>query len=335
MTFLTQDQILELHRAILRADLCGARHTLLRGIDQAFVANLPAANAHSEQILSDLFEMNRTERLANDTCPLHIWLSTAAELASARPEAEVFRRYADHRPRATPSKHVFERIAPHQFDLEDTVRDYLDAIYRGRGCRLFGFAAHGSYLYAKHLCERLVHELAPRESEVRALGKLDDRLDDRVGHFVVTLEKLVDRSPRPNLIAWLTASSESAAHRFWQGVRDAFGVDGKLKRRLILVVALEPSLTAPAGLIPLQRPAFAVSHAYQYSRDLAEALEPGDPGELREFLIGQLVEKCSRGDGLDVERVYEFLAIMKELVDEQQQQRLSVDELRTHIEMWG
>lgn len=88
---LRHDEILELHRAVVSAQLTGSRAALLVGIDAAFVAALPSAASPSDQILCDLGALNAAGGLADRSVPLAIWLANALTLAGVRKEAAVFR----------------------------------------------------------------------------------------------------------------------------------------------------------------------------------------------------------------------------------------------------
>src|SRR5438874_579664 len=91
MPLLPHDQILRLHEAIVSAGRAGSRTALLGGLDARFVAELPSAPDPSSQILCDLTELNRIERLVDRTVPLRRWLENAEQLAGLRVEAELFR----------------------------------------------------------------------------------------------------------------------------------------------------------------------------------------------------------------------------------------------------
>src|SRR5262245_40621544 len=89
MPLLSHAEILRLHAAIV--SMGRDRVALLGGLDPTFVAGLPAARDPSGQILSDLHELNRAERLTDGSVPLRTWLETAVQLAGPRVEAAVFR----------------------------------------------------------------------------------------------------------------------------------------------------------------------------------------------------------------------------------------------------
>ena len=89
---LSHDEILELHGAILSARLSSSCAGLLAGVDPAFVASLPKAVAHSEQVLADLVAVSEAGTLTDGTVPLTIWLRNAIALAQPRQEALTFKR---------------------------------------------------------------------------------------------------------------------------------------------------------------------------------------------------------------------------------------------------
>src|SRR4051812_13546702 len=89
--WLRQEEIHELYGAAINARL--DRKTLLSGLNVGFRSSLPVASSPGEQLLSDLNELNETERLADDSVPLLSWLRTARQLATPRIEARTFERF--------------------------------------------------------------------------------------------------------------------------------------------------------------------------------------------------------------------------------------------------
>ena len=89
MSLLLPAEIRRLYEAVVRLRLEGARDELLRGIDPAVVNELPSAPLESEQILSDLTELNRVGELPDGSIPLRIWILNATSL-SPRGASTVF-----------------------------------------------------------------------------------------------------------------------------------------------------------------------------------------------------------------------------------------------------
>lgn len=100
MAALTQDKLLEVQQAILRARLEDRRDALLACIDRRLVAQLPRVAHPDAQILEDLDFLSSLGALEDGSYPLEIWLKNAAALAGPRPEAVLFREVQsslDHR----------------------------------------------------------------------------------------------------------------------------------------------------------------------------------------------------------------------------------------------
>jgi hypothetical protein len=89
---LTHQEVLDLHAAVVSAELAAKRAGLLAQIDSDFVASLTVAGAPSEQVLSDLSAMNTAGSLVNGTVPLEAWLCNVIALAGSRREVQLFTR---------------------------------------------------------------------------------------------------------------------------------------------------------------------------------------------------------------------------------------------------
>lgn len=72
MGIIEHDTILDLHEAIIAANLVDARDELLAAIDRRFVASLSRSRAPTDQILSDLQAMSAVGTLVDGTVPLAI-----------------------------------------------------------------------------------------------------------------------------------------------------------------------------------------------------------------------------------------------------------------------
>src|SRR6185503_15390510 len=111
MDLLSRPLILEIHEAAVGLGL--HRPTLLRGIDPAFVAGLAEVPNLASQLLSDLSELNRVERLRDQTVPLAQWLENALAVAGSRAESAVFRLALESLPNtaAAPSQPRVQKAA--------------------------------------------------------------------------------------------------------------------------------------------------------------------------------------------------------------------------------
>src|SRR6185312_13520688 len=85
---LPPDKIREIHDAAIRAGL--DREALVSALDPRLVSSLQRHSTPSQQILGDLNELNRIERLADGNVPLVQWLETAVTLAGPRVEGARF-----------------------------------------------------------------------------------------------------------------------------------------------------------------------------------------------------------------------------------------------------
>ncbi|HLM74909.1 MAG TPA: hypothetical protein VK459_19505, partial [Polyangiaceae bacterium] len=90
MSLHNPEEILKLHRVALSFHLEDARDALLEGIDPAVVSELPKGLAPSDQILSDLTELNRIGRLDDGSIPLEIWILNAVSLVPRAAAAAFF-----------------------------------------------------------------------------------------------------------------------------------------------------------------------------------------------------------------------------------------------------
>jgi Effector-associated domain 5/NB-ARC domain len=89
--FLSQEQILAVHRALIDADLAGKWRDLLGSINRGLVATLAAMPDPSSQVLTDLQALNTIELEGGDV-PLKDVLGSAVELAAGRASAAVLRQ---------------------------------------------------------------------------------------------------------------------------------------------------------------------------------------------------------------------------------------------------
>lgn len=116
MSILSHPEILKLHRAALSFHLEDARDELLRGIDPGVVRGLPTRPTGSEQVLSDLTELNRIRALPDGSIPLRLWLLNASDLVP-RAAAGAFSEALDLVSRAGPTAGLgdpFEGIEPEE-----------------------------------------------------------------------------------------------------------------------------------------------------------------------------------------------------------------------------
>jgi endonuclease G len=94
--YLNQEEIYQLVDAITSGGLNNrdARDALLMNINRGLVSNLPERRSISDQVLSDLDELNNIERLAGGEVPLKIWLENAYHRLrrASRAEQEIFEK---------------------------------------------------------------------------------------------------------------------------------------------------------------------------------------------------------------------------------------------------
>jgi hypothetical protein len=95
--YLTNTQIFEIADAIRKArlDSLDSRNTLVMGIAPGYIAGLPERDSRSDQVLSDLNEMNQTPFLEGGEVPLQIYLSNCFYRARAAslPQKALFEKY--------------------------------------------------------------------------------------------------------------------------------------------------------------------------------------------------------------------------------------------------
>lgn len=108
---LTDAEIRNLFEAAVSLGLTERRRDLFGGIHPGFVASLPVSTSPSAQLLTDLHELNRTERLADDSLPLAAWLDNALLILGPRRESELFERLLD---RVGGGKKAPDQRAPEQ-----------------------------------------------------------------------------------------------------------------------------------------------------------------------------------------------------------------------------
>lgn len=106
MALLSHDNTLQLHAAVISAQLAPSRAALLAGIDKSFAAQLPFASTPVAQILSDIDTMNAAGVLADGSVPLVTWLKNAIACASVTIEANVFRSALEKCSSSTPQRSV-------------------------------------------------------------------------------------------------------------------------------------------------------------------------------------------------------------------------------------
>lgn len=94
MSARSHQEILAIHRAALAIGL--DRTACLAGLPRSLVASLSTARTQSEQILSDLDDLNRIKTLADGSVPLLQWLRNAEALAGPRTQALIFTTAIEH-----------------------------------------------------------------------------------------------------------------------------------------------------------------------------------------------------------------------------------------------
>lgn len=89
-SLLDEDELHRVHAAAVSAGLASSRDALFAGVNRSFAASLPLTPSPGAQVLIDLHQMNKVDRLLDGQQPLAIWLRNAVTLAGALPEAAVF-----------------------------------------------------------------------------------------------------------------------------------------------------------------------------------------------------------------------------------------------------
>lgn len=84
---LADDVITNLHDAIVKLGM--DRIALVAGIDGSFVQTIPIAASQSAQVLVDLHQLNRVDRLSDGSTPLRLYLLNASRLAKQRKERAI------------------------------------------------------------------------------------------------------------------------------------------------------------------------------------------------------------------------------------------------------
>lgn len=84
MLWLSPKKVIRVVRAAIGAgvDPCVA----CCGLDPALVATLPTRESRADQLLSDVHELNRIDRLVDGTRPLKVWMRNALTLMGPRRE---------------------------------------------------------------------------------------------------------------------------------------------------------------------------------------------------------------------------------------------------------
>ena len=78
LQFPAHDEILEIHHRAMEEGLEKRRNILFGGILNGFTSKLPRENNFHDQMLIDLFEMNRAPAVSGEVIPLERWLKNAA-----------------------------------------------------------------------------------------------------------------------------------------------------------------------------------------------------------------------------------------------------------------
>jgi hypothetical protein len=93
-SYLARERIAEIKQAFISARISykESRDLLMEGITPLFVASLRTYSSDQNQLAGDLSSLNSVEKLTDDTVPLLIWLTNAADLFAPRTEASVFAR---------------------------------------------------------------------------------------------------------------------------------------------------------------------------------------------------------------------------------------------------
>lgn len=128
MTTISQQDLLNVHRAAIQVGLVERRDALLSTLPRTIVAALVQAPTGYEQLLRDLADLNAIPSLADGSLPIRIWLETAAALAGQRPEADVFRRVLSQLPLPPHTALESEGVRSSRLTLQDLLQVHRAAL---------------------------------------------------------------------------------------------------------------------------------------------------------------------------------------------------------------
>jgi hypothetical protein len=201
--------------------------------------------------------------------------------------------------------HQFPEVS--RFDLSHLVDKCVGELLGKRG--LIGLAVPCSEkAFLNNFCDRLKSELGRSNIQIRQTLSLNPQMIS-VSKAVETIKQYKKLLQTSDVICPIRVgvcdSSSSIPEDFWQKIQDAF--QGDFKHRLIIVMVGSKDCIFPPGAIPLHPPQFEKVHAFQWIRDITQAL---DWMHLSEAWMEKMVDRCLydvQTGYLDVGLVYEHL----------------------------
>jgi len=202
--------------------------------------------------------------------------------------------------------HRFPEVS--RFDLTHLIDKCLGELLCKKG--LIGLAVPcGERAFLKNFCDRLKHELGRSNIQIRQPLALNPQVIS-VSKAVEAIKQYKKLLQTGDVICPIRVgvcdSSSSIPLDFWQKLQDAF--QGDFNYRLIVVMVGSEDCVFPPSAVLLYSPQFEQMHAFQWIRDITQAL---DWMHLSEEWMQKMVDRCFCGDVpggcLDVGLVYEHL----------------------------
>jgi len=202
--------------------------------------------------------------------------------------------------------HRFPEVS--RFDLTHLIDKCLGELLGKKG--LIGLAVPcGEKAFLKNFCDRLKHELGRSNIQIRQPLSLNPQVISvsKAVEAIKQYKKLLQTSDVicPIRVSVCDASSNIPLD-FWQKLQDAF--QDNFKHRLIVVLVGSEDCVFPTSAVLLYSPQFEQVHAFQWIRDITQALSWG---EVTDEWMQKMVDRCLCGDVqagcLDVGLVYEHL----------------------------
>ncbi|UBF28530.1 hypothetical protein K9N68_12005 [Kovacikia minuta CCNUW1] len=194
-----------------------------------------------------------------------------------------------------------------RFDLSHLVDKCVGELLGRKG--LIGLAVPcGETVFLKSFCDRLKYELGRSNTQIRRILSLDPQVIS-VSKAVETIKQYKKLLQSGDVICpvrvGICDSNSSIPEDFWQKIQDAFRDD--FKYRLIVVMVGSEDCIFPLDAISLHPPKFEKVHAFQWIRDITQAL---NWMHLSEAWMEKMVDLCLcdvQTGCLDVGLVYEHL----------------------------
>lgn len=195
-----------------------------------------------------------------------------------------------------------------RFDLSPLIEKCLGELLGKQG--LIGIVVPcGEKAFLKNFCDRLKHELGRSNIQIRQPLLLNPQVISvsRAVETISQYKKLLQTSDVICPIRVGVCDRESSIpHDFWQKLQDDF--PDEVKHRLIVVMVGSEDCVFPKTALCLQSPRFERVHAFQWIRDITQAL---DWSQSMDEWLEKMVNRCCDGDPrterLDVGLVYEHL----------------------------